>query len=956
MRGDFTRDTRERAGRLSTRAILLQQGRQLLDADWNAQAGLSAARAEKTMVDTVGCQGAPREDAGFQIGGGSGELTIGAGSLYVEGLRCHNPAPVGYIAQVERGILPELAVALPDGGEGLVYIEAGTRPAMEVDDALLPEPGLGGADTVVQEIVGWTVRVVPLTGIGMSRDALITAIERNHPVSVVPWGRTTGGLSADVQTEAEATDPSPCEMPATAGYRDQLNRLFRIEIHQSGVPSSATFKWSEDSGVEAGLRREGEAGFAIDLPLQRAAELFPAGAFVEVVSRDRQRAGMPGPVGRVTSKPGAALAIDGEAGSVLSLAVRLRRWAGLPQVIPAGSAWVALSRGVKVRFAPGHYQRGAGWAVPARTRTGDILWPPYHTPDVTVALAGEGNVGFYAPGDGQRRYAVLALVRRSGMAFSVTRDLRQVFAPLNDLTADLVRYDPSRTDLAATDVQAAITELADRKGGHCALSAQPGNGWEQVFTRIPQGASATICLPVGNFPLSAPVEVRGKGHVRVIGSGPGSKVWCYGATTALRFRDCRSVEVANLTIAAENRSPWKPRVGTMTTGALDIAQCGSVRVGRATLISGGTRWRQAACLRIDAGAGAHRGGGDVVVTDCDIVAGDLACGMLVLNAVTARISDNRIRPRGESTGRTVQRWIDDPMASASMGRLLFSYSRDDRELVWPHTRAQGLFRLQTIVLGDRKMTISFLTLASISSSVWEAFARAYAARSDRQANSREVRLDVRELMGNLWARRGRIVSNGVGFDGFEPTYAAFSQVISPVIDAGIVVAGASAGDIAVSGNAIDGALQGVRVAISNGTSRRLPMRSVRVERNTIRLAVVPLDRPRHGIYLGNAERAWVVDNDISTETADRPGERATRATSLRLDRLFSEGIRVYGRLGLMLQIRGNVVQGCSDGIAVRSDTTPSQRLHLLDGNMIASAATPWPFPRREIRVVNNTPD
>ena len=65
MRGDFTRDTRERADRLSTRAVLLQQGRQLLDADWNAQAGLTAARAERTTVDVVGRQGAPREDAGF---------------------------------------------------------------------------------------------------------------------------------------------------------------------------------------------------------------------------------------------------------------------------------------------------------------------------------------------------------------------------------------------------------------------------------------------------------------------------------------------------------------------------------------------------------------------------------------------------------------------------------------------------------------------------------------------------------------------------------------------------------------------------------------------------------------------------------------------------------------------------------------------------------------------------
>ncbi len=381
-----------------------------------------------------------------------------------------------------------------------------------------------------------------------------------------------------------------------------------------------------------------------------------------------------------------------------------------------------------------------------------------------------------------------------------------------------------------------------------------------------------------------------------------------------------------------------------------------MRVQRATLIAAGTRWRQAACLRIDAGAGTHRGGGDVVVSDCDIVAGDLAGGILVLNAVTARIHDNRIRPRSEAQARTIQRWADDAMTSASMGRLLFSNAVEGRVLARPHTRADAtLFRQQTLVLPPANRTaITFLTLNMVNASVWNEFAGAYAGRASRLLTSRLLRLDIRELTGSLWAGHGRIVANGINFSGFQATFDTLTRVIGPVIDAGIVVAGSSAGDIAVSGNAIDGALQGVRIATSEGPSSKLPLRSVRVERNTIRLPVVPLDRPRHGVYLGNAERAWIVDNDIAIETADRPNERATRAAALGLDRLFSEGIRAYGQLGLMLQVRGNVVQNCSDGITVWSYTTPSQRLRLLDGNMIAKAATPWRIRGTATRV-NNTP-
>ena len=214
--------------------------------------------------------------------------------------------------------------------------------------------------------------------------------------------------------------------------------------------------------------------------------------------------------------------VDGVAGSELGTGVRVRRWDDLPRPVPVDSTPEVLSRGVTVRFAPGHYERGSAWTVPARTRTGDILWPPYPEPDLVVPIAGEGPVGFYAPADGERRYAALALVRRTGETYTATADLRQVFAALTDLTADLVRYDHTASGLTATDVQAAIDELAGRGGEHCTFRAHPGPGWEKVFSRIPAGANATVCLPVGNFPPAAR-DVRDIGHVLVVGAGVGDQ-------------------------------------------------------------------------------------------------------------------------------------------------------------------------------------------------------------------------------------------------------------------------------------------------------------------------------------------------------------------------------------------------------------------------------------------------
>src|SRR3954470_7108892 len=152
MRGDFTRDTRERARRTGTRAVLLQAGRPLLDSDVNEQAELVADRSEAIVRHVVGLRGAPRDDAGFAIVASGADFTIGAGSIYAEGLPLTNPAAVGYDAQFPAGILPSLTAAVPDGQEALVFVEAVLRPAL---DPTLSEPALDGVETAVREVVGW---------------------------------------------------------------------------------------------------------------------------------------------------------------------------------------------------------------------------------------------------------------------------------------------------------------------------------------------------------------------------------------------------------------------------------------------------------------------------------------------------------------------------------------------------------------------------------------------------------------------------------------------------------------------------------------------------------------------------------------------------------------------------------------------------------------------------------
>jgi hypothetical protein len=934
MRGDFTRDTRERARRTGTRAVLLQQGRPLTDADLNEQAGLVADRSESIVRHVVGLRGAPRDDAGFAITPASGGFTIGAGSLYAEGLPLNNPAPVTYDAQFPAGLLPALATAIPDGQEALIYLEAVLRPSLA---AGLSDPALDGVDTAVREIAGWAVRVAPLAGIGMTRDALIQALDRDQVVDIVPWRGTTGGLDADVDTQNP--DPGPCEIAASSGYLDQLNRLYRVEIHDGGAPGTATFKWTEDASREASLRPSG-AGFVIDLPQARLAEWFPTGAIVEVVNDDRSRAGLTGPVGAITSSPGAQLVISGVPASALADGVRVRRWTAMPVPVPAAGAWAALSKGVRVRFATGNYQPGAAWTIPARTVLGDIAWPPYPTSDKNEVV-GTDNVGFYAPLEGRRRHAALALMRRNGTNFTVTADLRDLFPPLTDLTADAVRYDDSASGLAAVNVQQAIDELARRGGDCCTWHVRPSSDLQALVNSIPARANGTICFATGNYELAQPLLIRGKGHIRLTGAGAGTKLWLRGWAEALVIEDCLSLDVADLLIAAE--APGVPARLGKTAGTLDITNTGPVRVRCATLITQGRRWKQSAALRINCST--KPGGGDVSIEDCDLVVGDLASGIIVLNSRTLRIDNNRIRPRGEPAAKTLDRWLQDKYIAAAVGRLALSHALPGNAAQpIPATRIdRRLFAAQTFTIGNNPIALYASTL--VSSASFNSL-RALLSQEMPNGDSRAHRLRMRELASNILAHGGRMKVNNENFNGFLGFYNTVSKLLAPAIDTAILVGGNHANNVAVSGNRIEGALRGIRIAVNAGVAQqRLPLGTLHIERNHIRLRVVPADVARHAIYVGNAERTWLADNDIASETADGDfgDPRKTSLLQNHFDALHGEGIRVYGTLGPMIQIRGNIVRSCPFAYTVTraagTDTRP--KLWLLQGNYADGGVTPY---------------
>src|SRR6478672_7613268 len=141
MTGDYTQAPLRRDERWT--GARMQQGRVLLDHDWNLNLDASARAVQEAARDAIGWAGVVAGSSAFEIGVTTGplDLTIGAGLMWVDGLAAFAFAPFTYLAQ-------ELIAPLPPTGTVLVYLdvfEEHVQPAEDPSD--LVDPALGTIDT-----------------------------------------------------------------------------------------------------------------------------------------------------------------------------------------------------------------------------------------------------------------------------------------------------------------------------------------------------------------------------------------------------------------------------------------------------------------------------------------------------------------------------------------------------------------------------------------------------------------------------------------------------------------------------------------------------------------------------------------------------------------------------------------------------------------------------------------
>ncbi len=440
MKGDFTRDTFDQAKHFSR--VLMQQGRVTLDADHNEQTAILLHYLRTLARDLIGPYAAPVEDSGFILtSDAKGQLHIGKGRYYVDGILVENEADCLYTAQPDYPLAAGDPLAAEIGKPVTkvwwMYLDVWERHITALDDDDIREDALNGPDTCTRAKVVWQVKALP-TNMKPSDEGRVTEATCETPLDELT-ALSDAYLAARVDPGHKVEDA--CVIPPDSKYRGNENQLYRVEIHDGGTAGTggaATFKWSRDNGsvAAAWLGTQGDA------LLVSAGRGFAAGNWIELTDDVMELQGVPGTLVLLTKVEGDTLsAVPGTITLDVTKLInpKVRRWDQTPNdkttlthgviAVQESTAttdlWLDLEDGVQVRFGPGGtYRTGDYWLFPARVSTGNIEWP-------TTVDSANNVVQELLPPDGiEHHFAPLGFVAWQDGAFKKAT-CRCVFEPLS---------------------------------------------------------------------------------------------------------------------------------------------------------------------------------------------------------------------------------------------------------------------------------------------------------------------------------------------------------------------------------------------------------------------------------------------------------------------------------------------------------------------------------------------
>ena len=412
MHGDFSRKTFSPADNFS--GVYLQQGRVSVDADWNEYVDIQKETTRTLNRELLGECAAPEKNAGFTVDRNDESrvtLAVGAGELYVEGMRCQNSKKV---------VLDDLPT---EDGTYLFYIDVWERHLTAFDIPLLRDRALGGLDTAT--------RTKPVFKVKHRQIRKGTEEPQYNSSSSFDssWREASFRPNGTMMATTRPVDGAAGE------YKGRDNLLYRVEVHQSSESKTGlVVKWSRDNGsiVSQWLDPAGtswiEANHIITIkdPGRDSIRGFGEGMYVELSDDQNDLTLTSGPVISITgiSNNTLSYASGGDAFDPSHFRhgkAKARRWDG---VLSPAKGWVHLENGIYVSFdSKGTYRVGDYWLIQARVIGKSIEWPEEN-----------GKPAARLPDGIDHRFGRLAICQLSQGKWRKYADCRDIFGSLTDRT------------------------------------------------------------------------------------------------------------------------------------------------------------------------------------------------------------------------------------------------------------------------------------------------------------------------------------------------------------------------------------------------------------------------------------------------------------------------------------------------------------------------------------------
>lgn len=562
MSADFSRVRIDPLAAFS--GVELQQGRVLLDADFNEQVAIVDRRLRALASDVLGRATASQTtpDA-FRLTPAGAGFTIARGRMYVDGLLAENFGRAFSTERVFDPLLSETRYSqdlhddeqpwlqppppLPTSGRHLIYLDVWERELTAVERPALQELALG-VDSSTRRQTVWQVRV-------LADEAPASAGCASPDADLPGWANliASSGGRLTTGTFDVAASPDPCELPPGGGYTGLANQLYRVEVHAGGLPGAgASFKWSRDNASVASRVATIVSPTELELDSLGRDEVlrFAVGQWVEITDDRREFEQAAGEMRRIAE-------ID-EAKRRIRYSPALPPQM-LPSTLPDSSHAEALNLRVR-RWDQGGkvYRTGPGGSLvemqdlDAPGSTGTIAIPAgavtFLLEDgVTVAFTNEGTKGF-----------------RVGDAWMfATRTGDRTVEPLDAAPPRAIHHHYARLgfwDIAAGTISDCRGHWPPAAGGDCrctvcvteASHASGSLTIQDAIAQVREAGGGTVCLGAGSFALDKPVAVDEAISMRIVGQGMASVIVAPG--TAFEVRGAIAVSIEQLAIVTVDNS------------------------------------------------------------------------------------------------------------------------------------------------------------------------------------------------------------------------------------------------------------------------------------------------------------------------------------------------------------------------------------------------------------------